>query len=105
MANYLKVSPDKLNSTAGQLESQGSTMKSYTDQMVNLVNQISGDVWSGDAATRYKAQFSGLQDDIARINKMIQEHVTDLREMARNYDSGEKENENIAASLSSDVIV
>ena len=82
MAIILKVSPDKLLSTAAELESQGSTMKTYTDQMVNLVNEISGDVWSGDAATAYKTKFSGLQDDIARIHKMVQEHVQDLQDIA-----------------------
>ena len=105
MAIILKVSPDKLLSTAAELESQGSTMKTYTDQMVNLVNEISGDVWSGDAATAYKTKFSGLQDDIARIHKMVQERVQDLQDIARNYTEAETANQEIANSLSSDVIV
>ena len=84
MAIILKVSPDKLLSTAAELESQGSTMKTYTDQMVNLVNE---------------------QDDIARIHKMVQEHVQDLQDIARNYTEAETANQEIANSLSSDVIV
>ena len=105
MAIVLKVTPDKLISTASEMEGQGSTMKSYTDQMVSLVNEIAGDVWSGNAATSYKAKFSGLQDDIARIHKMVQEHVQDLQDIARTYSEAETANQEIANSLSADVIV
>lgn len=50
-------------------------------------------------------QSDGLQDDIERIHAMIQEHVTDLNEMAKTYSSATAGNLTEIEGLSSDVIV
>jgi WXG100 family type VII secretion target len=105
MAITLKVTPETLRNTASQFESQGNTMKSFTDQMTNIVNQISGDVWSGEAATAYKSKFSGLQDDITKLHKMVQDHSKNLIEIATEYSAAENSNQQLAGSLSADVIV
>ena len=105
MPGFLKVTPEKLISTASSFESQGSTVKTLTNQMVEIVTSLSGQVWSGEAATAYVNKFNGLQDDIQRIGAMITEHVTDLNQMAQEYQSAETANQELANSLSSDVIV
>ena len=106
MADVLKVTPETLRNTAGQFESQGSTIKSYTDGMTNIIaNQISADIWSGEAATAYKSKFNGLQDDITRLHKMVQDHSKKLQEIANEYINAEKQNQQASANLSSDVIV
>ena len=104
-AGFLRVTPEKLISTASAFESQGSTVKTLTNQMVEIVTGLTGQVWSGEAATAYVNKFNGLQDDIARIIAMINEHVTDLNQMAQEYQTAESTNEQMASSLSSDVIV
>lgn len=105
MNGTLKVTPAKLKSTAASFQSAGNQIKTLTNQMTSTVNSLSGQIWSGDAATKYKTKFHGLNDDIQRMIKMINEHVTDLNDMANAYERAEKANVTSAESLSSDVIV
>ena len=44
-----------------------------------------------------------LQDDIEKINRMIQEHVSDLNEMAREYQNAENASNEQSANLATDV--
>lgn len=105
MTGTLKVSTAKLTSTANALSSTGNQIKNITTQMTNTVNALTGTVWSGDAANAYKKKFSQLQDDINKMIKMVNEHVTDLNEMARTYEKAEAANVNLSNSLSGDVII
>lgn len=105
MAGYLKVSPEKLQATAAGFQEKGSRVNNLTQQMVSIVTSLSGQVWSGEAASAYVGKFNGLQDDMARINKMIQEHSDDLIEIAQQFISAESTSASLASSLSSDVIV
>lgn len=105
MTGTLKVSTAKLTSTANSFNSTGNQIKNVTNQMTTLVNALSGTVWSGDAANAYKKKFGQLQDDINRMVKMVNEHVTDLNAMAKQYETAETANINLSNSLSGDVIV
>ena len=105
MNGTLKVSTAKLTSTASQFQSYGNQVKNITNQMTSTVNALSGTVWTGDAANAYKKKFTSLQDDINRMCKMINEHVTDLQTMAKQYETVEQANMNLGNSLSGDVIV
>ncbi|MBQ1312208.1 MAG: WXG100 family type VII secretion target [Blautia sp.] len=104
MNGILKVTPERLLAAASELEGQGNQMKNCTDRMVALVNEISGDLWSGDAAAAFKAKFNGLQADIASLHRMVEEHVRDLQEMGAAYSAAENENQEMAASLASEVL-
>ncbi len=104
-SGILRVSPEKLQSTASSFEGSASSVQNLTQQMTSIVTSLSGRVWSGDAATAYVNKFNGLQDDMNRIYKMIKEHSDDLIQMAQQYSSAESSNANLANSLSSDVIV
>lgn len=105
MNGTLKVSTAKLTSTASSFNSTGNQVKNLTTQMTSIVKSLSGQVWSGEAANAYTRKFNGLQDDINKMIKMINEHVTDLQEMAREYEAAENTNISATSSLSSDVIV
>ena len=105
MAGILRVTPEKLQSTASSFESTGSTIMNLTQQMTSIVTSLSGQVWSGEAATSYVTKFNGLQDDMERIHKMVQEHSKYLQEVAQQFISAENANKDLANSLSSDVIV
>ena len=105
MNGVLKVDISKLTSTANSLKNTGSQIAKLTQNMTNTVNKLTGNVWSGDAASAYTKKFKGLQDDIERIKKMIDEHVNDLQEMARTYKKSEDESKVLANALSSDIIV
>ena len=105
MAGILRVTPEKLQSTASRFESTGGTIMNLTQQMTSIVTSLSGQVWSGEAATSYVNKFNGLQDDMERIHKMVQEHSKDLQEVAQQFITAENANKDLANSLSSDVIV
>ena len=105
MAGILRVTPEKLQSTAASFESTGSNIMNLTQQMTSIVTGLSGQIWSGEAATSYVNKFNGLQDDMERIHKMVQEHSKDLQEVAQQFISAENANKDLANSLSSDVIV
>ena len=101
----LKVTPEKLQSTASSFEGTGTTVNNLTQQMTAIVTGLSGQIWSGEAATAYVNKFNGLQDDMDRIHKMIQEHSQDLQEVAQQFITAENANKDLANSLSSDVII
>ncbi len=104
MTGTLKVDPAKLKSAASSFESTGRQIQRLTASMTQSVNQMTGNVWSGDAASAYKKKFDSLQDDINRMIRMINEHVADLKQMASEYEKSETQNQNLVNSLKSDVI-
>ena len=106
MANMaeLKVTPSQLKSKAGDFKSKASRVHSTTDKMLNLIKQINGATWSGDAAETFKKQFAKLEKDMSQMYKMINEYSTDLEDIAAEYESTEKSNEAIASALATDVI-
>lgn len=105
MQGTLKVSTGELTKTASAFQNSGNNIKTMTNQMTELVKGLTGNVWSGDAEQAYIKKFDGLQDDMNRMAKMIEEHVKDLQEMAKAYESAEEANIAAANSLTSDVIV
>lgn len=104
MDGILNVTPEQLISTAGEFSGYGSTIQQLTSEMMNKVTSLSS-VWQGEAATLYLNKFNGLQDDIQLMIRMVQEHSTDLQEMASVYQAAETQNTDDFGSLSSDVIV
>lgn len=104
MEGILKVSPEQLTSAASEFSAYGTTVRNITLEMTSIVTSLSS-AWAGEDATAYIAKFNGLQDDIERIHAMIQEHVTDLTEMAQTYSGATAGNLTEIEGLSSDVII
>ncbi|WP_418752142.1 WXG100 family type VII secretion target [Frisingicoccus sp.] len=104
MEGIIKVSPQLLTSTASELSNQGATVSSLTTEMMTTITGLAS-AWEGDAANAYINKFKGLEDDIQKMVRMIQEHSTDLEEMARIYSEADAASVDEANSLSSDVIV
>lgn len=104
MAITLKVTPSELESTASAFGSKNFDIQNTTREMMNLINGISGDVWSGEAATQYTCKFKGLQDDINTLCQRLTKETKNLEEIARNYRQTEQDNQNAAAALSDNVI-
>ena len=101
----IKVDPSQLKSTATGFQSTGTQIKQLTGQMTQLVSTLSGQVWESAAASAYRSKFNGLNDDIQRMTKMVDEHVSDLQQMAAEYEKSESDNILDTNSLSSDVII
>ena len=104
MEGIIKVSPQLLSSTASEFGNQGNQISNITTEMMSLITGMAS-TWEGDAATAYITKFRGLEDDIQRMIRMVQEHAADLQEMARNYSSAETTNMESISGLSSDVII
>lgn len=102
-AGILKVTPEKLIAASGEFSSTGKNIRSITREMLEIVNSLKS-VWMGEAATGYGTKFAQLQDDMEKINRMIQEHVTDLNEIAREYQTAEDSSTEQSAGLNTDVV-
>ena len=104
MTGNLKVTPEKMISMASQFGQSDTTVNNLTQQMMNIVNQLNS-TWAGEAATGYYNKLKGLQGDMQKLHKMIQEHTTDLNDMAKTYQQAEKDNIQTASSLKTNEIV
>ncbi len=103
MEGYLKVTPEKLISTSGEFQQSGSRIRNLTREMINIVDSLRS-VWEGEAASAYNTKFHQLDDDMERMHRMIEEHVKDLTEMARQYQLAETSNIEFGNALAGDVI-
>ena len=104
MTGTLKVDTKSLTKAANSFKTTGSQIQKLTQNMMDTVNKLTGNVWSGDAAKAYTTQFKGLQDDMQRMHRMINEHVSDLTAMAKEYEQSEQKNQHLAKALAKDVI-
>ncbi|MCR5109041.1 MAG: WXG100 family type VII secretion target [Lachnospiraceae bacterium] len=103
MEGMLKVTPEKLMQASGEFSQSGRTISSLTQEMMSIVNSLRS-VWQGEAAESYNSRFSSLQDDIEAINRIIQEHVNDLNEMAREYQNAENAGMEASSGLRVDAV-
>lgn len=103
MEGILKVTPEKLLQTSGDFSSLGSQMKNLTGEMLSLIKGLNG-IWQGEAATAYGNKFDSLAPDMEKLYRMVQEHVQDLQEMARQYQNAESESMQQGSGLDSHII-
>ncbi len=103
--NVIRVTPEELKARAGRMESKSQEIQTKTQQMTEMVNTLTGRIWSGEAQAEYSRKFTGLQDDITKLHKMIKDQVEHLNMIANEYQRVENANKETAASLSSDIIV
>ena len=104
MEGILNVTPEKLQATANEFSGKGTTIGQLTAQMTDIVMSLAS-AWEGEAATTYTTKFRQLDDDIQKMIKMIQEHASDLNEMAQVYIDAERLNVEEASGLPGDIIV
>lgn len=102
MAALLKVTPEKLVQAANEFSASGKNINSMTAEMMGIVDSLKS-IWQGSAASEYAGRFSGLRDDIERINRIIEEHVNDLNQMALEYQNAEDQSVEESAKLLSDI--
>lgn len=103
MDGMIKVSPELLISTAGEFSNQGTTINTLTGEMLQLATGLAS-AWQEDGATAYITKFKGLENSIQLMVRMIQEHATDLEEMAKVYQESDKGAADEASGLVTDVI-
>lgn len=103
MDGILKVDPQNLMNTATEFNGIGSQIKGLTQEMMSIIKSMNS-IWQGEAATAYSTKFNALQDDMDRMDRMIQEHVKDLNDMAQRYKQAEQKNTDESAPLQDAII-
>ncbi len=103
MDGNIKVDPQQLISMSEAFSSAGSKVSGLTGEMVNIVNAL-GSSYIGDAASAYIGKVNALETDISKLNAMIQEHATDLQDMAQQYISANESAMSEAEALQTSVI-
>ena len=103
MEGTIMVTPEVLEATANEFGGIMTQVQSIANQMVDQVNGL-GSKWQGEASTAYINRFRMLDDDIAKLAAMINEHVSDLNEMAKRYREAEIKNMEESNSLPGDVV-
>ena len=103
MEGILKVTPEKLIQTSGEFAAVGSQMKNLTSEMMSRVQGMKS-VWQGEASAAYAGKFSGLQSDMNRLYRMVQEHADDLQQMASAYQKAEAGNTEQGNGLHNNII-
>ena len=103
MEGSLLVTPEKLIETSSEFSTCMSQVQNLTSSMMEQVRSMSS-FWEGEAATAYLNKFNELEDDIQRVHTMINEHVTDLNEMAAIYQKAEAKSQEISGALSGSVL-
>ena len=107
MADLINVTPEKLKATASSFQQAGKDVKKTTSDMLQLVRGISSSIWSGEASSIYSiylGKFNGLDADIAKMCKMIEEESQHLTTIAQEYQLAEEQNKQVAATLKNNVI-
>lgn len=103
MEGQLKVTPQELVNTSSDFSARGQVVSGLTQEMLALVSGLSG-VWEGDASGVYLKKFSELSGDITKINNKVKEHVENLQEMAKRYETAENTHVESNNALSSHLI-
>ena len=103
MTGTIKVAPKKLIATATDFGNQSKNITTLTSEMINKVSSLAS-TWEGEAATSYIRKFKSLEKDIQVLNRMIQEHIRDLNQMAESYSATERSNQQDAEALLSGII-
>lgn len=101
MEGTLKVTPEELISSSQEFSSINTQVTNITNQELEKIRSISS--WIGDAKTAYVGKFDTLEEEMVKIRQMIEEHCTDLQEMARNYQTAEETNVETAQALKSNI--
>lgn len=104
MTGNLRVTPEKMIAMSDQFRTSDSMVNTQTQNMMAIVTQLST-TWAGEAATEYYNKLKGLEADMQKLHKMIQEHTTDLQEMAKTFQEAEKANLQTASALKINEIV
>lgn len=103
MAGILKVTPEKLTQAANEFANSGKNINMVTSEMMGIVDSLK-QIWQGSAASEYSERFSVLREDIEKINRIIDEHVNDLNQMAIEYQSAEDQSVEESSKLLNDIV-
>jgi WXG100 family type VII secretion target len=98
MEGTLLVTPEELRNTATAFSGKASEVEGLLDEMLNIASNLSSS-WTGNASDAYRTKFANLQSSKETTLNMMNEHVTDLNDMADQYTTAETSAMNAANDL------
>ena len=106
MANMvmLKVTPEVLVSKADEVIKDVSSIKQAMDTIQQKVEGTKA-YWIGEAGDLHRKLYNDQKESIDDMMRRLAEHPRDLKTIASNYMTTEKEVENIANALTDNVII
>lgn len=104
ISGTIRVTTEELRSTGETIRSGTEAIGRELDEMQSIV-QASGSYWEGEGGDICRSAFTDFQESIQEMISRLEEHVTDLYQMAGIYEDTEKQNQSAAEVLSGDVII
>lgn len=103
MAITVKVSTAQLEDAARRFDDSRNICTNKVREMMNIAGNLRGS-WKGEAANNFYNKLCQIQGDLNDIQKIINEHVNDLKVIEKNYVNAENEAARQSTSLDSDVL-
>ncbi len=103
MEGEIKVTPEQLETASSEFSTADSQVSAITSEMMNMVRSLTS-AWEGEASQAFINKFNTLDEDMQQIHKKIQEHSTDLNEMAQRYKNTENDIDNTNSSIPTNLI-
>lgn len=98
------VTPDVLLQKSQQIGTEVSKLRNLFDTVQQAVNGT-GAFWQGEAGNAHREAYNSREEDFSTMLARLQEHVTDLNQIAGNYLQFENEIREMEEALPDDVIV
>ena len=99
MANRIRVSTDVLNAGVAGVEAQAAKVKAITDEMLNIVNNMSDAYKTTQGSVSFVNKFNELQPRINNMEKNFEGYINTLKAIEKNYDSTDVEESGTASNI------
>ena len=99
MANYLRVTPEEVKEKSTAFDTKGQEITKLAASANEIVQTLSGRIWSGEAASQYTTKFNTMYNDVASVQQLITKMVQQLNTIATEYESTEAANTEQAGNL------
>jgi len=97
MAQTIVVTAEKLRRQAGELRRLNSQFQSSVNDLVAREGTLNNQ-WEGDANTAFHNAFTKDKGQMEEFYKLIEQYCRALEEIAREYDTAERKNTEIASN-------
>ena len=103
MAITVKVSTQQLEAAAGKFDTVRGECIAKVREMMNIADNLKGS-WKGEAANNFYNKLQQIAGDLNDMDRIINEHVLDLRAIEKVFETTENEVGVRNASLNADVL-
>ncbi|EHO53098.1 hypothetical protein HMPREF9099_01036 [Lachnospiraceae bacterium oral taxon 082 str. F0431] len=99
MANRIRVSTDVLNAGVAGFEEQAGKVKAITDEMMNIVDNMSDAYKTTQGSVSFVNKFHELQTRINAMQKNFEGYINAVKAIEQNYDSNDGEESGTVSNI------